>query len=455
MLLFRPIVAFTIISAVVSTLIPNVSAAPLPFPDMEWSFYRYKEAVQYLKTRRIISGDPDGNFRPGDTVNRAEFLKMLLHDDRDIIDPDRRCFSDVNPREWYAPYICTAKERAIVQGYSDGYFRPGDPVNFAEAIKMAMGVHEIAHGDTPKNPWYKPYTIALENADLLAEHSYVPWENLSRERAADILWRIVRYKEERIIPRLSPGCGKAAPNPPTSVMVDGINRQFLLTVPKKYVPHDPTPLIVAFHGRTNSNEQVRQYMKLDREISDAIIAYPAALSNGNGSYSWANPGDRAEKIRDVKFFDAIVEKLAQSYCIDMDRISTVGHSLGAWMANTVACIRGGVVMASATSGGDSILTDCTGPASAMIAHNPKDNLAPFSGSERVRELRMEENQCDPTETVPGPSSLQCLRYPTCASGTEILFCPFTQSTDHRGVHYPHVWPDGMAKEIDAFFSSLQ
>jgi polyhydroxybutyrate depolymerase len=70
----------------------------------------------------------------------------------------------------------------------------------------------------------------------------------------------------------------------------------------------------------------------------------------------------------------------------MDRITVVGHSLGAWMANTIACVRGDVVMASATVAGDSVNTTCTGPAAAMIIHNPKDNLAPFSGAAKDSDL---------------------------------------------------------------------
>ena len=81
-------------------------------------------------------------------------------------------------------------------------------------------------------------------------------------------------------------------------MVDGQDRSFLLRVPESYIIHDPVPLIVAFHGRTNSNEQVRQYYELDRTFTKAIIAYPAASSNGS-SFRYGQA--------EVQQFDRIVE----------------------------------------------------------------------------------------------------------------------------------------------------
>jgi polyhydroxybutyrate depolymerase len=448
-----------ILSAILATafvleLLPTVSAAPAPFADMEGRWFRYQEAVEYLKGKEVLSGYPDGTFRPNDTINRAELLKIVFKGKSDTTPGQRRCFSDINPDEWYAPYVCAAKNRGIVKGYANGTFKPEEPVNFAEAIKIVLNAYGEEIAETPGANWYRAYTAKLEDIEILPEHSYIPWNPLTRERAADLLWRMLKREDDRFIAHLSPGCNSAPPTlPPTTVQVHGQDRAFLLTIPGSYKSHDPAPLVIAFHGRTNDNGDVKSYMRLDRELTDSIIAYPAALRNGNNTFSWADPGNKPQETRDIAFFDAIVEKLANTYCIDMDRISVVGHSLGAWMANTVACVRGDVIMASATVGGDSSNTKCSGPAAAMIVHNPKDTLAPFSGAEFVRKQRLETNICEPVPAKTGPAELNCERY-TCTSGNDILWCPHTIDSEN-GSFYPHLWPKRTAEFIDAFLRSIK
>lgn len=455
MLVRRAMLGVAMLSILLQTASPAF-AASLPFQDTEHTWYRYKEAIQYLKDKDVLGGYPDGTFRPRDTINRAELLKIVFRGRSDVVPVSRRCFSDVSPSEWYAPYVCAAKNRGIVSGYKNGTFKPAEPVNFAEAIKIVLNAYGHDVTESAGTDWYKPYAEELERLEILPQHSYVPWSALTRERAADLLWRILRMENDRILPRLSEGCSKAPPvMSPASVTVNGTQRDFLLTLPRGHISHDPAPLIIAFHGRTNSNAQVRDYMRLDKEMTDSFIAYPAAIKKDNGTYSWADPGNKAQEIRDIAFFDGIVETLAKNYCIDMDRISVVGHSLGAWMANTVACVRGDVVMASATLGGDSVQTTCNGPAAAMIIHNPKDTLAPFSGSENVRKLRTETNFCA-WETEPvSRTDLRCVRHPTCAGGNMILWCPHTIDTDERGSFYPHTWPKNTAKEISQFLKSIK
>lgn len=450
---FRRILATVPLLAQCVLGIPMALANHAPFPDMERSWFRYRDAVSYLQGRDIIQGYPDGLFHPKDPINRAEFLKIVFKG-HSTISATRRCFTDVNPDEWYASFICTAQRRGIVDGYPDGNFRPGQTVNTAEAIKIALGAYGRDLQDGAGEHWYAPYVEELDENDILPKDSFLPWETLTRERAADLIARIVRFDEDRILPNLSVGCGKASPTPQYSVTVNGVNREFLLTIPSGYVAHDPTPLIVAFHGRTNSNEQVRSYYKLDREASDYIIAYPSGVPNGNGSYSWSDPGNSPNELRDIALFDAIVELLASQYCVDLDHIYVVGHSLGGWFANSLGCVRGDVIRASASVGSSSVITDCAGPAAAFIAHNPKDTLAAFSGSERTKEMRIEENFCGP-ETVPTEDAyLNCVQYVSCYGGNVVQWCPHRIDTDERGAFYPHNWPRDTAKHIMRFFESL-
>lgn len=426
------------------------------FPDMGRSWFRYQESVSFLKERGVIRGYPDGSFQPKNPINRAEFLKLVF-EAKSSRQPSaaESCFWDVPADAWFASYVCAARRRDIISGYPNGSFHPERTVTFAEALKMLQRTYR---GDVPEpdgEKWYEPYVDIFDRTDVLARHSYLPWTPLTRERAADLIVRVLRFDEERIVPNLSPGCGKASVRESTTLTVNGEERSFLLTSPRDYTTHDPYPLIVAFHGRTNSNAQVRAYYGLDRAAKNYFIAYPAALHNTASSFSWSAPSDKQDELKDIAFFDAIVKYLGEQYCIDYDHIYTVGHSLGAWFANSVACIRGDVVRASATVGGDSaFLKSCAGPAAAMIMHNPKDTLSPFSGSERVRAQRVNENSCSDEAVESEPFSLKCVRHRDCYGGNPVVWCPHEQDTDHNGAYYPHTWPDGMGEAIVEFFEEL-
>lgn len=432
------------------------AAADPPFPDMAKSWYRYVESVKFLTDKKVIGGYPDGTFKPNAVINRAEFLKLVFAARSGTEPGGSECFRDIPVDSWYGPYVCAAKRRGIVSGYKDGTFKAEQPVNNAEAIKMLLLAyygHDVE--DRAGEKWYEPYVSLLDRGDILPRSSYVPWAPLSRERAADLIVRVLRHDEERIVPMMSPGCGKAeVENVPTIVTVNGVERNYLLTMPRRYTSREPSPLIIAFHGRTNSNERVRSYMGLDRAGENYFIAYPAGIDTGKGSFNWSDPGDKGANVRDVAFFDAMVKQIGERYCVDLDRIFVAGHSLGAWMANTVACARGGVVRGSATVGGNSVLTDCPGPSAAMILNNPKDTLSPHKSAELVRDQRMKENACSDRNAPVEPSAFKCVAYEGCNMGSPVLWCPHEIDHERNGTYYPHTWPEGTGEAMIKFFDDL-
>lgn len=439
------ILATFVIGVLLSQASPAAAAVPpAPFPDMDGSWYLYREAVAVLKDRGVITGNPDGGFAPEKTINRAEFLKLVFAaKGTDNAATGGDCFIDVPGDAWFAPFVCTAERRGIAKGYPDGTFKPDQEVNWAEAIALISRAYGWDVEERTGERWYEPFAETLDRRDVLRASSYVPWQPLARERAADLVYRMLQY-ERGVTFESSPGC-KTGDDVPTTVSVNGRERTFLVTIPDAAKRGTASPLLIAFHGRTNSNAQVRSYMGFDRSAKGYVIAYPSALKNG-GSYSWAD---------DLPFFDALVEHLAARLCIDMDRIYVAGHSLGGWMANTVACKRGGVVRASGSVGGDGISTECTGPSAAFIAHNPKDTTPPFSTAEHLRQRRIETNACSWDVETSEPRSLLCVRHEGCAGGNDVLWCPHEIDTDHRGVFYPHVWPREAGLAIVEFFWSLE
>ena len=115
-----------------------------------------------------MEGD-NGLFRPEASLSRAEAVAMLA---RLAVDGNGNAlytgaagttgFSDVAANAWYAPYVAFAQKYGLVNGYSDGTFRPEQPVSRAEAVKLVnqalgrqAGEREAAmpFSDVPAGHW--------------------------------------------------------------------------------------------------------------------------------------------------------------------------------------------------------------------------------------------------------------------------------------------------------------
>ena len=256
----------------------------------------------------------------------------------------------------------------------------------------------------------------------------------------------------------SAGCNVAPPaTPPERLTVDGLKRNIITAIPASYTAETPHALVIAFHGRTNSNAQARGYFFLEDAIKNTLFVYPSGLRSGD-SFTWSNTGDSADTLRDYALFDEIVRVMAATYCLDANRIFVTGHSLGAWFANSLACARGDVIRGVATLAGGISASPCRGSAAAMILHNPEDNLVPISQGEAARETFLEVNGAS-HQSVPMPSeplkSFRCQWHSDNGNVNPVVWCPHNFSTRWDGSYYPHVWPESMGQAVAYFFGVLR
>lgn len=133
-----------IISAflVLSTVFPQtILASATLFPDVPED-HLYRREIESLVGSQIVKGDDSGTFGPERPVNRAEMLALLYRATGRKPDPTAAtCFPDV--MGWYESIVCDAAANRLVQGYPDGMFRPGSAVTRAEALKMIVGMFGI------------------------------------------------------------------------------------------------------------------------------------------------------------------------------------------------------------------------------------------------------------------------------------------------------------------------
>jgi len=148
-------------------------------------------SLVYLKklvNAGLIKGYLDGSFKPDRSVNRAEFVKIVINAFKksEMLSPpigQKLICPDTPTNEWYSNSFYTAKQLGVIQGYpeagkpeSQWLCRPGQTVNKVEALKIVLSLAEvdvssvdenIQYGDTSKGQWYSLYSAFSKANDLI------------------------------------------------------------------------------------------------------------------------------------------------------------------------------------------------------------------------------------------------------------------------------------------------
>ena len=154
----------------------------------------YAEAVYYLRGEGVLEGYEDGTFKADNTINRAEFLKIVIETWYDPIliqecsIPSEVHFSDVGYTDWYAPYVCIGARDGILHGYPDGTFRAGNTINFVEAAKILANLlsPEELHDC---NPWFKNYVNYLADMNGIPLSIQAFDQEITRGEMAEMVFR--------------------------------------------------------------------------------------------------------------------------------------------------------------------------------------------------------------------------------------------------------------------------
>jgi uncharacterized protein YkwD len=192
------------LSLLISLLIavPEVKAST--FTDVPYT-HQNSDAISYLQSNNIVEGYNDNTFRPDNLINRVEFLKIVLEGTDVPLDSEKSTgFTDIDTNQWYVPYLRKAKEEGWVKGYPDNTFRPLNPINKVEALKILGEVQkwdmlalaevpEAAYKDTYRFSWYSPYVhFAKEKGLLTEEINYLePGKEISRAYMAEIVYQSI------------------------------------------------------------------------------------------------------------------------------------------------------------------------------------------------------------------------------------------------------------------------
>jgi hypothetical protein len=176
------------------------------FEDMTLK-HKNAYAVSVFHDLGLVKGYEDGNFLPDNNLNRVELLSVVL----DALDADfsgqilEGCFKDVKD-EWFSAYVCYAKNHNIVNGYSDGNFKPANNVNRAEALKITLNAFgfdaseagsdfELEYSDVSVSDWYAPYLFLAKEAGIVSRNGiFEPNRTITRAEEVQLLYNTMHYR---------------------------------------------------------------------------------------------------------------------------------------------------------------------------------------------------------------------------------------------------------------------
>ena len=159
------------------------------------SNHRNFAAISFVKSEGIVKGYEGNTFKPDQRINRAEFTKIIIMANFTGATIDEcesnHLFADISQSDWFADYVCTAKENGVIDGYPDQTFRPQGFVNFAEAAKIVVGAFGIeTNPEDHLGIWWRPYVFALAKIGGLPSTFSDPNQQITRGDMAEIIYRV-------------------------------------------------------------------------------------------------------------------------------------------------------------------------------------------------------------------------------------------------------------------------
>jgi polyhydroxybutyrate depolymerase len=228
---------------------------------------------------------------------------------------------------------------------------------------------------------------------------------------------------------------------------DGRQRTYLVHLPIGYQPNRPTPMILAFHGRKGTGNDIEAYSGIN--ALGAIAVYPRGLAGPDGETAWQGAPMTSE-ADDVRFVGELIDRLQATLCVDPARIYATGKSEGGGFTALLACRMPDRIAAFATVSGAFYRGTNSGcatspPVPIVDFHGTGDRVIKYDGGTSHR-------QHYPAMTdwlKRWAMHNRCADVATKSIGTDVIEMSWQRCAAHSAlVHYRiagggHTWPGAL------------
>jgi hypothetical protein len=198
----------TVSQAATATVEATLTAPTAPvFSDVSASYWGY-DAISSLASKGIVSGYPDGTFKPDASITRAEFATMLVKANGLNTSGTTGQFTDVTAGAWYYGSVNAAASAGLVSGMGDNLFAPNALITreqMAVMVANALGNKAPATNGTELNAFSDKSAVsswAVSGMDEavkagivsgMTANTLAPQADASRAQAAAMIYKMLAF----------------------------------------------------------------------------------------------------------------------------------------------------------------------------------------------------------------------------------------------------------------------
>lgn len=159
-----------------------------------------KNEIEYLVSKKIMSGYNDGTFKPDKEITRAEFIKTI-NNVFGYTEKAQISFSDVKESDWYYEDIQKGVAAGYIGGYSDETMKPNKAISRQEAAKIIAVAYNLDKQNSTSagefkdldkiEEWAKSYVGIMKDSGFMSGYvdgTFGPKKNITRGEVAKILY---------------------------------------------------------------------------------------------------------------------------------------------------------------------------------------------------------------------------------------------------------------------------
>jgi hypothetical protein len=129
-------------------VVPAAQATPVEFSDVAADYWA-RPFIAALAQRGIVTGFSDGTFKPDEPVSRSQYAALIETIFQTDTAQNPIAFNDIPENFWATPAINTAVKTGFMKGFPEGTFQPDQPISRVQVLASLVNGLKVAQPASP------------------------------------------------------------------------------------------------------------------------------------------------------------------------------------------------------------------------------------------------------------------------------------------------------------------